>query len=84
MSTGTPRITAGIILIVALGIWGLLGVLRLLAGLVTGGDGAYLAGTALGIAFVALLLVLAIRGLLLKGLAQRRAFLGAQPSDYAS
>lgn len=78
MPTGTPRIVAGIILIVVLGLFALRGLLVLVLGSLTGVDGAYLVGSLLGVIIVTALLVLVILRVLSRGLAQRRAYLATQ------
>jgi hypothetical protein len=78
MPTGTRRIVWGVVLAVVLGLWSLRGVVVLVSGLAVGTDGAFLLGTAIGLAIEGALLVLVVRALLMKGLAQRGAHLAAQ------
>ncbi len=80
MPTGTTRIALGIVLIAALVLFALRGVLVLVLGVLTGGDGAYLLGTMIGIVIVSALIVLVILRVLAKGLAQRRAYLATGSS----
>lgn len=78
MPIGVARITGGVILTVVLALFLLRGAIVFAVGTATDGDAAFLAGNVVGMAIVALLLVLVIRGLVVKGFMQRQRFLESQ------
>lgn len=76
IKTGTARIAWGIVLIVVLGFLLLRGLLMLLIGSALGNDGAFQAGSFIGVLLVGALLFASIR-LLLRGLTERRVYLAS-------